>query len=74
MKQLIECAALILSSLLSRSRLSANSVRSDIKRGLSGWRFFFRMAAASGARTLDGPKVVAKDKATWVILFPVKSI
>lgn len=73
-KQFSECVVLSLSSLLSRSRLFAKSERSEISRGLFGWRFSRRMAAASGARSLDVPRVLAKDKATLVMLLPMKSI
>jgi len=73
-KQFSACAWLSLSNLLSRSRLLAKSARLDIINGLSGWRLFLRMDAAWGARSLDVPRVLAKDRATWVMLFPMKSI
>ena len=62
------------SSLLSLSRLLAKSPRSEISKGFGGWRFFLRIPAASGARSLEVPRVFAKETATWVMLLPMKSI
>lgn len=65
------------SALVRRSRLSAKSASDGFINGArrpGGDRFAWRMDAARGASSSDGPGVLANERATRSILLSLKTI